>query len=181
MDFNHKDRDRLEDIVQRTRWDEVNEARQRVLDRLEAIDRLQFELGRPDPEKVSLLYQRAVQLYVEQVETLLDPVDGKTTEYWNSKTIGHFELPNGQTFVVNGLSDYVRMDEHITVTVEVEHKPHAAHMGDIREEERTVSPPPGIHRSAFRATNRGLADQGLEFDTRKREIGEDDAGPGGGL
>jgi len=181
MDFTHKDRDRLEDIVQRTRWDEVHEARQRVLDRLETIDRLQFEAGRSNPDEVSLLYQRAVQLYVQQVETLLDPVDGETTDWWTNKPIGRFDLPNGKTFVVNGLSDYVRMDEQFTVPVEVEYKPHAAHMGEMREEERAVSPPPGIHKSAFRATNRGLAEQGLEFDTRKREIGEADAGPGGGL
>lgn len=180
MDFNHKDRDRLEDIVQRTRWDEVNEARQRVLDRLQTIDRLQFEAGRADHDKVSLLQQRAVQLYVQQVETLLDPVDGEATDWWVNKPIGHFDVPDGRTVVVNGLSDYVELDEQITFTVEVEHKPHGAHMGEVREEERTVSPPPGIHKNAFRATNRGLADQGLEFDTRRRDIGEGDIGPNGG-
>lgn len=181
MDFDHNDHERLEEIVQKTRWDEVADARHRILERLQAIDRLQFDGPGATREKVSVLKQRTVQLYVQQVETILDPVEGDTTNWWTDKRIGQFELPNGEWIVIEGLEGYVDLGEQITYTVDVEHKPHSAHIGMMREEERTMTPPPELHTSAFRATNRGLADQGIEFDTRKREIGDEDAGPGGGL
>jgi hypothetical protein len=34
----------------------------------------------------------------------------------------------------------------------------------------------GLHKAAFRATNRALADQGIEFDTRDRDENEIDLG-----
>jgi len=178
MDFDHNDRERLEEMVQRTRWDEVADARQRVLDRLQAIDRAQFELGRGlSEERVSTLYQRTVQLYVEQVETILDPVNGPTTEWWTDRWIGKFDLPSGEEVAVRGLREYVELDESVPYTVEVEHKPHGGHVGEIVERERTMVPPPGLHRNAFRAVNRGLADQGVEFDPRDRNLDDDDIEP----
>jgi hypothetical protein len=181
MDFDHRDQDRLEELVQKTRWDEVADARQRVLERLQAIDRLQFDEGGATRKNVSTLKQRTVQLYVQQVETILDPVEGETTSWWNNRHIAHFELPNGEQIVIQGLEGYVSLGEQVSYTVEVEHKPFACHVGETRERERSMTPPPEIHKRAFRATNRALADQGVEFDTRNREIGDEDAGPAGGL
>lgn len=174
MDFDHKDADRLEQIVQKTRWDEVADARQRVLDRLQAIDRMDFEGGGVREDRVSTLKQRTVQLYLEQVETILDPVDAPTTEWWTDHWIGEFELPTGELVRVTGLAQYLELDEKITYTEEVEHKPQSFHIAESKEVERSMVPPHGLHRNAFRATNRALADQGIEFDTRDRDVDEND-------
>jgi hypothetical protein len=176
MDFDHNDHERLEEMVQRTRWDEVADARQRVLDRLQAIDKAQFELGGRGlaEDRVSVLYQRTVQLYLEQVETILDPPEAPTTEWWEDRWIGRFELPNDDVVEINGLSSYINLDEEVHYTVEEEYKPHGAHIGEIREVEKSTTPPPGLHRNAFRATNRALADQGVEFDTRERNFDDGD-------
>lgn len=178
MDFDHNDQQRLEQIVQQTRWDEVSDARQRVLDRLQAIDRLQFERGRRVSEsRISTLQQRTVQLYLQQVETILNPEDNKpATSWWDDEWIGQFELPNGELIQIIGLGQYLDLSETIEYTVEEEHKPHGAHIGETREVTRTMTPPVGLHRNAFRATNRGLADQGIEFDTRDRDVDDSDAG-----
>mgnify|MGYP000078864157 CR=1 FL=1 len=182
MDFDHRDHERLEEMVQQTRWDEVTDARQRVLDRLQAIDRLQFETRGPVAEdRVATLYQRTVQLYVQQVETILDPVEAPTTEWWQGRWIAEFELPTDEVVEIEGLAQYVDLDESLTYTVKEEHKPHGAHVGEMREVERTVVPPVGVHRNAFRATNRALADQGIEFDTRERDLGDDGISKGGSL
>ena len=176
-EFDHNDEAQLEQLVQSSRWREVAAARQRVVDRYEAIDRAQFEQGGAlSQERVSLLKQRAVQLYVVQVETILNPVSGDATDWWEDRTIGRFDLPDGRTVEINGLEQYLNMDEQITITVEERHQPHSAHVGEVREVERHVSPPTGLHRNAFLATNRGLADQGVDFDTRAKDIGEDDLG-----
>lgn len=178
MDYNHDDHQRLEQLVQQTRWDEVADARQRVLDRLQSIDKLQFESGgRVSKDRISTLQQRTVQLYLQQVETILDPPEGPTTPWWTTKWIGQFELPNDEVVKIIGLREYLDLDETVTYTVEEEHKPHGAHIGEQREFERSTTPPVGIHRNAFRATNRALADQGIEFDTRKRNVDDDDTGP----
>lgn len=176
MGYDHKDKKRLEEIVQQTRWDEISDARQRIFDRLEAIDRLQFNHGDATESKVSLLKQRTVQLYVQQVETILDPVGRPTTEWWDSKRIGEFELPNGEVIVINGLEGYLDLGEGIEYTVKTKHKPHSCHVGTVREVPRTTTPPPQIHDDAFSATNRALADQGIEFDTRDRDVGDDQTG-----
>jgi len=181
MDFDHKDQQRLEQIVQQTRWDEVTDARQRVLDRLQAIDRLQFnKRGAVSKDRISTLQQRTVQLYVQQVETILDPDDDdkRTTPWWTNEWIGQFELPNEEVVRVMGLSDYINLSEEIEYTVEEQYKPHGAHIGKTREVTCTTTPPIGIHRNAFRATNRGLSDQGIDFDTRDRDVDDDDAGIG---
>lgn len=176
MTYDHKDKKRLEEIVQQTRWDEISDARQRIFDRLEAIDRLQFNHGDATKSKVSLLKQRTVQLYVRQVETILDPVDRPTTKWWSSKRICQFELPNGELIAINGLEGYLELGEQIEYTVEVKEKPHSCHVGTVREVPRTTTPPPEIHDQAFSATNRALADQGIEFDTRDRDVGENETG-----
>lgn len=183
MDFDHSDHERLEEIVQQTRWDEVSDARQRVLDRLQAIDRYQFETDTPASEpRVSTLYQRTVQLYLQQVETILDPVEGPTSEWWTDRWIGEFTLPTGERIQVNGLAEYIELDEEIPYTVEEQPAPGGDLVSWATEETtRTTTPPVGLHRNAFRATNRGLADQGIEFDTRQREIDDDDAGPNSAL
>lgn len=176
-DFDHDDEQQLEQLVQTTRWGEVADGRQRVLDRLQAIDRLQFEHNRTlSQERVSLLQQRAVQLYVEQVETILDPPNGTTTAWWDEKQVGEFSLPDGQAVEVVGLEEYLDLNEQITYTVTERYKPHAAHVGEVRQVERVTTPPIGLHRSAFRATNRGLADQGVDFDTHDKDVGEEDVG-----
>lgn len=176
-EFTHDDEQRLERLVQSTRWGEVEAARQRVVDRYEAIDRAQFgQGGALSQERVSLLKQRAVQLYVLQVETILNPVKGDTTPWWDDEPIGQFTLPNGRTVQITGLREYLDLDEQLSVTITERHKPHAAHVGETREVQQQVSPPVGLHRNAFIATNRGLADQGVDFDTRAKDIGEDDLG-----
>jgi hypothetical protein len=176
-EFDHDDEQALERQVQSTRWREVEAARQRVVDRYEAIDEAQFGQGKGlAQDRVSLLKQRAVQLYVLQVETVLNPVDGDTTPWWDEKPVGQFTLPDGRAVQVTGLKQYLDLDEEITITVEEHHKPHAAHVGEVRTVEKSVTPPVGLHRNAFQATNRGLADQGVDFDTRAKDIGEDDLG-----
>ena len=179
MDYTHDDQQRLEQLIQQTRWDEVADARQRVLDRLQAVDQIQFERhGRVSEERVSTLLQRTVQLYVQQVETILAPEDGETTDGWDKEWIGSFELPNDEKLKIIGLAQYLDLDESIEYTVEEEYKPHGAHIGEMREVTHTTAPPVGIHRNAFRATNRALADQGIRFDTRDRDVGDDETGEG---
>jgi len=177
VEFDHDDQQQLERLIQQTRWGEVADARQRVIDRLEAIDRMQFEhrlqLSR---DHISILQQRAVQLYIEQVETVLAPEEGETTQWWADEPIGSFELPNGRTIDVVGLSEYVDLNEEITYTATEHYQPHGGHVGEQREVERTTAPPIGIHRNAFRATNRALADQGIEFDPRNKNVGDDETG-----
>jgi len=175
-EYDHDDEQKLERLVQSTRWNEVADARKRVLNRLEAIDRLQFEGHHGlDRDRVSVLLMRTVQLYVQQVETILDPVgSSQATKWWDSKEVGQFELPNGREIVVSGLKEYLELDEEIEYAVREHHKPHAAHVGEIRQVEKTAAPPVGIHRMAFRNTNRGLAEQGVDFDTHDRDVGEED-------
>jgi len=92
MDFDHDDQQKLEQLVQQTRWGEVADARQRVIDRLEAIDRMQFEGQRQlSRDHISILQQRAVQLYIEQVETVLAPEEGRVSQWWDTKPIGSFD------------------------------------------------------------------------------------------
>ena len=182
MDFDHNDHQRLEEIVQKTRWDEVADARQRVLDRLETIDEL--DIGRRSglsEESVSKLLQRAVQLYIQQVETILDPINAPTTDWWTEKWIGTFDLPNGEAVEIVGIAEYLDLDEQLAVTVEREHQSHGARMPETKELEVSMTPPPGVHRNAFRATNRALADQGIEFDTRDRDVDESDLTPDSAL
>lgn len=176
-DFDHEDEQQLEQLVQSTRWSEVEDARRRVVDRLEAIDRLQFEGSGPvSREAVSVLMQRSVQMYIQQVETILDPINGDTTDWWDNKEIGQFTLPDERSVNVVGLSSYLALDEQITYTTTETYKPHAAHVGEVREVEHTTTAPIGLHRSAFRATNRGLADQGVDFDTQSKDVGDDETG-----
>nr|ADE29172.1 hypothetical protein [uncultured virus] len=178
MDFDHKDKQRLEQLVQQTRWSEVADARQRVIDRLEAIDRMQFEGNRQlSRDHISILQQRAVQLYIEQVETVLAPVNGRVSEWWDTMPIGAFSLPNDETTELIGLEEYVDLPETIPYTAREFVKPHGGHMGEYREVARSYTPPVGIHRNAFRATNRALADKGIEFDPRDKDVGEDQMGP----
>jgi hypothetical protein len=178
MNFDHEDKQRLEQLVQQTRWGEVADARQRVIDRLEAIDRMQFEGQRQlSGDHISILQQRAVQLYIEQVETILAPEAGRVSDWWNAEPIGSFELPNGRSVDVIGLEEYVDLSEEIAYTTTEYHKPHGTHIGGQREVRRVATPPIGIHRNAFRATNRALADKGIEFDPRDKDVGEDDIGP----
>lgn len=175
MDYDHNDQQKLEEMVQRTRWGEVEDARQRVLDRLQAINSAQYEHGGIDKESASNLYQRAVQLYVQQVETILDPSDGETTDWWDTRFIGGFDLPNGDAVDVVGLRQYVELDERITCTVERHPNPDGDTVSWATETvELTKVPPVGLHKAAFRATSRALADQGIEFDTRDRD--EDEIG-----
>jgi hypothetical protein len=177
MDFDHSDQEQLEEMVQRTRWGEVEDARRRVLDRLEAIDSAQFEYGGIAQESVSTLYQRAVQLYVQQVETILDPPEGSTTDWWDKNYIGGIDLPNGDAVDVIGLQHYVELDEVISCTVEKHPNPDGDTVSWATETvELTKVPPVGLHKAAFRATNRALADQGIEFDTRDRDENEIDLG-----
>ena len=179
MDFDHSDQEQLEEMVQRTCWGEVEDARRRVLDRLEAIDSAQFEHGPGEiaAENVSTLYQRAVQLYIQQVETILDPPEGSTTDWWDSNYIGGIDLPNGDAVDVIGLLDYVELDEVFTCTVEKHPNPDGDTVSWATETvELTTVPPVGLHKAAFRATNRALADQGIEFDTRDRDENEIDLG-----
>jgi hypothetical protein len=178
MDFDHDDQQKLEQLVQQTRWGEVADARQRVIDRLEAIDRMQFEGQRQlSRDHISILQQRAVQLYIEQVETVLAPEEGRVSKWWDTKPIGSFDLPNGRTVDVIGLEEYVDLSEEIPFTTTEHHQPHGGHIGERREVRRAATPPIGIHRNAFRATNRALADKGIEFDPRDKDVGEDDIGP----
>lgn len=176
-DFDHEDEQQLERIVQSSRWGEVERARRRVVERFEAVDEAQFGTGATlSQDRVALLLQRAVQLYVRQVETILSPIDGDSTEWWDQREIGQFSLPDGRTVVITGLQNYLALDEQVTYTVREQHKPHAAHVGEVREVERSTVPPVGLHANAFSATNRGLADQGVDFETRSTDIGEKDVG-----
>jgi hypothetical protein len=165
-------------LVQQTRWGEVADARQRVIDRLEAIDRMQFEAQRQlSADHISILQQRAVQLYIEQVETVLAPAEGRVSDWWDNEPIGSFEIPNGRTIDVVGLAEYVDLSEEIVFTTTENYQPHGGHVGERREVQRAMTPPIGIHRNAFRATNRALADKGIEFDPRDKDVGDDDVGP----
>jgi hypothetical protein len=177
VQFDHSDKQRLEQLVQQTRWNEVTDARKRILERLEVIDEAQFSRRTGlTQDRIAIMQQRSVQRYVQQVETILDPVAGRTTEWWTDKWIGAFELPNGDMIEVIGLEQYVDLDEEISYQVSETYKPHAAHVGTTRTVERTTTPPVGLHRNAFRATNRALADQGIEFDPRDKDVGEGDVG-----
>jgi len=177
MYFDHDDQQKLEQLVQQTRWGEVADARQRVIDRLEAIDRMQFEARQQlSRDQISVLQQRAVQLYIEQVETVIDPKQGRTSRFWDEESIGEFELPNGRPVEIVGLQEYVNLDEEILYSVREPHQPHGGHPGGVHEVQRTATPPIGIHRSAFRKTNRALADKGIEFDPRDKDVDEDEVG-----
>jgi len=178
VQFDHSDKQRLEQLVQQTRWNEVTDARKRILERLEVIDEAQFSgRGGLTQGRIAIIQQRSVQRYVQQVETILDPVNGDATDWWTDKWIGEFELPTGEVVEVIGLEQYVNLDEKITYEVTETVKPHAAHVGTTRTVERTTTPPVGLHRNAFRATNRALADQGIEFDPRDKDVTDDDVGP----
>ncbi|MDN4032080.1 hypothetical protein, partial [Chryseobacterium gambrini] len=101
-----------------------------------------------------------------------------TTEWWADRWIGSFELPNGEPVEVHGLREYVELDETVTYTTERSVDPQGDTASWVTETvKRSQVPPVGLHKNAFRATNRALADQGIEFDTRDRNIGEDDVGP----
>lgn len=184
MNFDHDDRQKLEQLVQDSRWNEVTNARERVVNRFEAIDRMQFEgRGSLTSEECALLTQRAVQLYVRQVETLLNPVPshGEKTKYWDGELIGEFQIPTGNIVRVVGLKQYKNLDEQIPYVTTEQQVPHGGALPEMRQVERTITPPMTIHKDAFSATNRALADKGMEFDPRdKNQTSNDveDSDPG---
>jgi hypothetical protein len=172
MEYDADDYDKLEQLVQKTRWDQVTAARERVVERFEIIDEMQFgSKTRLTRDECALLTQRATQLFVREVETIINPTNSEPTAWWDNKTIGTFEIPTGEQVHIIGLSDYLDLDEQLTYVTHETHKPHGGALPQRRQVERAMTPPVGIHREAFSATDRALAEKGIRLEPDDPDVG----------
>jgi len=158
----------LDDLVRNRRFDEIHEARQQVDDDKRELDDAVASGSLPDPA-ARRLWQRSIDRYVQQLEPILNPPtnkdkDRKTSVYWEDVTVGRIDLPDGTVREVNGLLEYLKLDERIGVDVPVETQDRYDELPRAEWETRYVQPSWDFLESAFRTANAALADLGMEID-----------------
>lgn len=161
----------LDDLVRQRRFEEIHDARQQVIDDRRKLDDA-VASGRASDEVARKLYQRAVNRYVHELETLLNPPgqDAKDQNvYWVKVKIGEIHLPNGKTRTVNGLLEYLTLDEEITTEIRVRKDNRYFSVAETEVREVTVQPSWELIESAFRTANAALADIGMELKPDTKE------------
>jgi len=154
----------IDDLVRERRFEEIAEARQQVREYQKSI-REARAVGRIGEAESRRLLQNAVDDYVREFRNLLDPPgDDETSEFWDSKTVGIIDLPNGERAAIEGLQEYLALPEQISV--EVTETVRENYHSLPEQQTRTVSVQPGrqLILGAFEMADRARADLGLELD-----------------
>lgn len=158
----------LDELVRKRRFDEIYEARKQVREDKRNLDDA-LATGAVSDSMARRLYQRSVDRYVQQLETLLNPPvkedeDHEPSPYWTDVTIGTIDLPDGSAIEVNGLLGYLDLDEEIGVRVRVGSQDRYFEVQQEQVETHTVQPSWRLLESAVRTANTALADLGLEIN-----------------
>lgn len=152
----------LSELVTTERFREIHEARQQVIEDERTLNEA-LATKRIDDRRARRLFQRSVDTFVRELECLLDPPDGDASDYWTDAEIGHIQLPNAEYATVEGLGEYLELDEEIVMTVEAIEEGGYHELAQTTVEERAVQPSWTLLRSAFRVANAALTDLGMEL------------------
>jgi hypothetical protein len=150
------------DMLEKERIQEMMTMRKHVVETKRQIDKT-IAKGTAQQGPLVGLYQKEVKGFVMSVETVLDPVNGETSEYWNNATIGDFSLPNGTVQRVVGLSEFLQLPVTFEIEVDTVKKRSYRHAEERVTETRRVRPPREIAEQAFRLTNRALDERGFDL------------------
>jgi hypothetical protein len=171
------DRQKLEDLVQQRRVEEIYSTRSNILD----LEReIATAVANPrvavSDNSIREAYQLLVQQYVRVVEPVLNPPDRQwMSDYWVDVTIGKYQRPDGSWRVVQGLAQY--LDLGTAEPIEVEHQQPATEDEVAGAQTRTRieydRPPKQVSEAAFRAANVALTNLGLEIDVFEQSVGPD--------
>ena len=167
----------LDDLVRQRRFEEIHEARRRVIEDERSINEA-LATGRVDDGSARRLFQRAVDAYIRELEYLLNPPDSDSeNEYWHEKKIGEIPLPDGcvnheSNKTVEGLGEYLDLPEQLVVEVRERQREHYYEMGDVVTRNVGVQPSWELLRSAFRTGNAAASSLGLELELSDAEGAE---------
>ena len=152
----------LQDLVTTERFREIHEARQQVIQDERTLNEA-LATGRIDDGRARRLFQRSVDTFVRELECLLNPPDGEPSAYWTDEEIGTIPLPDGREYAVDGLGDYLDLDEELVVEVETAAEGRYYEVATRSVEQRHIQPPWELLRAAFRVANSALTDLGMEL------------------
>jgi hypothetical protein len=165
----------LDDLVRNRRFDEIHEARRQVNhDKRELDDAI--AAGQLSDSLARRLYQRSVNRYVQELEPILNPPQAenepdKTSIYWTDVKIGTIQLPDGDAVTVEGLLEYLNLEEEIEVQIVSNSTGSYYDVPTTEVQTVAVQPPWRLLDSAFRTANSALADVGMEIDpTRQSDL-----------
>ena len=162
----------LDDLVRQRRFEEIHEARRRVIEDERSINEA-LATGRVDDSSARRLFQRAVDAYIRELEYLLNPPDSDSeNEYWHTAEVGDIQLPNGSVKTVEGLGEYLDLPEQLVVEVRERQREHYYEMGDVVTRNVGVQPSWELLRSAFRTGNAAASSLGLELELSDAEGAE---------
>lgn len=159
----------LDDLVRQRRFDEIHDARRQVIDDERVINEARAT-GTVSEEEAKKVFQRSVDSYIRELEYLLNPPadpnqdDSEPDRWWHKTEIGAMELPNGATYRVIGLGEYLDMDEVINVKVSKYAKNRYCEVPQQRVRMVTVQPTWELLQNAFRTANAAATDLGMELD-----------------
>lgn len=153
----------LKELVTTKRFDEIHEARQQVIQDERSLNEA-LATGRVDDRRARRLFQRSVDTFVRELECLLNPPDeDEPLEYWSDKDVGELRLSNGNVKQIEGLGQYLDLDEEIVIEVETIEEGRYFELGQPVVEQRAVQPSWRLLRGAFRVANAALTDLGMEL------------------
>lgn len=158
----------LNELVTTRRFDEIHSARSRVVETEQQISEAKT-LGRVTDAQAALLYRKAVENYIIELEQLAsDPSISTDEDYWNDVHIGKFELPNGDVEHITGFQAF--LDTPDTWTVPVTRTREKPRVGVVTETEAvSVHLPMRIVRNAYRLCNDFLAAVGMDIEPEPEE------------
>jgi hypothetical protein len=158
--------------VRNRRFDEIHEARRQVNhDKRELDDAI--AAGQLSDSLARRLYQRSVNRYVQELEPILNPPQkeddpDKSSIYWTDVKIGTVHLADGDELTVEGLLEYLNLDEEIEVEIVANTQARYYEVPNAELQTLAVQPPWRLLDSAFRTANSALADVGMEIDPTKQ-------------
>lgn len=161
--------DGLDELVTSTRFQEIHDARQNVIETQRAIAQAEV-MGRISSDRATRIYRKMVENYIVELEDLIHTADETKlrTDYWSEAELGTMQLPDGNQRRITGLKSLLTIPEVIEVEYEKEvEKPR----GGTSTEPVTegVQLPGRIVRNAFRQCNHFCADIGLELEPKDNE------------
>jgi hypothetical protein len=163
----------LNELVTTERFREIHEARQQVIEDERTLNEA-LATKRIDDRRARRLFQRSVDTFVRELECLLDPPGEEPSEYWTDEEIGYLQRPDGEYVAIEGLGEYLALDEEIVMTVETVEEGSYSELPSKKPQERAVQPSWGLLRSAFRVGNAALTDLGMELDAGDEDRAEID-------
>lgn len=166
--------DGLDELVTSTRFNEIHNARERVMETQQVISQAEV-MGQISEEKATRLYRRMVENYIIELEDLMRESDTENLDedYWESSDLGSVTLPDGDRRQIVGLKSILELPDVLTITYKKEvEQPRGGRMKEPVTE--GVQLPRRVLRNAFRECNHFCADIGLELDVRPAEEAEFD-------